>query len=107
MEEMLAEVAASREVRLSGGDAGGREERRRAVAERLAPVMNRVVRVTSKDGRVFTGRFRCVDDTCGIVLAGAFLVGPPSLVAGDKVQLGAWILPDEHIERIEVAREPA
>jgi N-alpha-acetyltransferase 38, NatC auxiliary subunit len=51
----------------------------------LESLLDKTLQVTSADGRLFTGTFRCTDNESNIVLSNAFEYRMPSQAAGKAV----------------------
>ncbi|KAH8768831.1 LSM domain-containing protein [Hyaloscypha finlandica] len=80
----------------------------------LTSLLNKTLRVTTTDTRMFLGQFKCTDSDRNIILSQTFeyrLPAPPKQIAGgeEKVTMdmtsrymGLVVVPGEYIERIEV-----
>ncbi|SPO02332.1 uncharacterized protein DNG_05005 [Cephalotrichum gorgonifer] len=96
------------------------EEKEQEARDYLSSLLNKSLRITSTDGRVFWGQFKCIDPDRNIVLAQTYEYRHPSPqkrleaaqkagAGADKVSmgmtsrfLGLVVVPGEHIVKIEV-----
>ncbi|KAE9366842.1 hypothetical protein N431DRAFT_429646 [Stipitochalara longipes BDJ] len=78
----------------------------------LTSLLNKTLRVTTTDTRMFLGQFKCTDSDRNIILSQTFeyrLPPPPKQLGEEKVTLdmtsrymGLVVVPGEYIEKIEV-----